>query len=94
MSQRGEDWMGFAQAVYDHIEHYTVPQYGDKGADLASEYTLEQCMAQVRKYATRAGKNQREGQDALDLLKIAHYAQLAWLALQTSSVEALPHGHV
>lgn len=78
MSIRGEEWQVFATTVHSHIEQYTVAQYGDKGEDLASEYTREECLKQVRKYLTRQGKNQREGQDQMDLLKAAHYLQLAW----------------
>lgn len=77
MSTRGKEWMGFAQQVYDHIENYTVPQYGDKGEDLCTDYTPEYCMKQIEKYTKRAGKNRRADQDTLDLLKIAHYAQMA-----------------
>lgn len=78
ISLRGDDWLEFSAAVLQHIEHYTVPQYGDKGNDLASEYTVVQCVQQIKKYAARAGSNQRGGQDLLDLLKIAHYAQMAY----------------
>ena len=42
MSIRGKDWDLFSINVRSHIESYTVPQYGDKGDDLASEYTTEQ----------------------------------------------------
>lgn len=77
-SIRGKEWMEFAQAVFDHIENYTVPQYGDKGDDLCSDYTPDHCIEQVKKYAARQGRNQREGQDELDLLKMAHYVQMAW----------------
>lgn len=86
VSLRGDDWQAFSAAVLHHIEHYTVPQYGDKGSDLASEYTVEQCMQQVKKYAARAATNQREGQDVLDLLKIAHYVQMAYTIKTTQSV--------
>lgn len=78
MSIRSDEWLAFAQQVHEHIETYTVPQYGDKGEDLAGDYSREQCLQQVKKYLARQGKNQREGQDQLDLLKAAHYLQLAW----------------
>jgi hypothetical protein len=73
---RGQEWVEFAKEVLKHIEEYTVPQYGDKGDDLCSGYTPTQCMAQVEKYAKRFGKNSREGQELLDVLKTAHYAQM------------------
>lgn len=85
MSLRGDDWEAFSACVLAHVDGYTVAQYGDKGEDLATAYTPEQCVAQIRKYATRFGNNQREGQDALDLLKIAHYAQMAHTLLTVIS---------
>lgn len=81
-SARAADWREFSRLVEKHIEEYTVPQYGDKGSDLATEYTAVRCVEQIKKYAARFGKNARAGQDDLDLLKIAHYAQLAWEATQ------------
>lgn len=78
LSERGKDWVDFAHEVMRHVEHYTVPQYGDKGKDLASKYTVNDCMRQIEKYAARAGRSARPGEQQLDLLKIAHYAQMAW----------------
>lgn len=78
LSRRGKDWEIFSKEVLRHIEAYTVPQYGDKGEDLASEYSIEQCLQQVRKYCARHGKNTRPGQDKLDLMKASHYLQMAW----------------
>jgi len=76
LSQRGADWVVFAAEVLAHIEEYTVPQYGDAGADAASDYTAADCVCQIKKYAARHGRNARVGQDRLDALKIAHYAQM------------------
>lgn len=75
-TERGQEWVDFAKEVLKHIEEYTVPQYGDKGEDLCTEYTPEYCMSQVEKYAKRFGKNSREGQELLDVLKTAHYSQM------------------
>jgi hypothetical protein len=77
MSKRGEAWLKFSGEVYEHIEGYTVRQYGDAGQDLASNYTIDDCLKQVKKYISRSGKNQRPGQDALDMKKAAHYIQMA-----------------
>lgn len=82
LSQRGQDWQEFSAKVLEHIENYTVPQYGDKGSDIASEYTADYCVRQIAKYAARFGRNSREGQEQLDLMKIAHYAQMAWQSEQ------------
>jgi hypothetical protein len=81
VSIRADEWCEFAQAVVDHIELYTVPQYGDKGADLCSDYTVEKCVDQAKKYLARHGRNSRPGQDKQDLLKAAHYLQMAWREL-------------
>ena len=78
MSKRGQAWKKFAEKVYEHIELYTVPQYGDEGDDLITGYTAEKCIECVNKYAKRFGSNQREGQELLDMMKIAHYAQCAY----------------
>ena len=76
-AQRTKDWNEFATKVADHIENYTVPQYGDAPNDNVEAWSAQDCIAQVQKYAARFGNNQRTGQEELDLMKIAHYAQLA-----------------
>ena len=82
ISERGWEWDQFQEIVFDHVEKYTVPQYGDKGEDNVTDWTAEQCVKQIGKYEKRFGKNQREGQDKLDILKIAHYACLAYMKLE------------
>jgi hypothetical protein len=77
-SRRGYDWNVFAIKVWQHIENYTVPQYGDRGEDSISEWSAEDCMKQVERYVKRFGKNARPGQEKLDLLKAAHYIQCAY----------------
>jgi len=77
VSKRGNDWSCFADEVFTHIEEYTVPQYGDKGEDQASEWDSKQLVEQAKKYLNRFGKNQRPGQEMLDFNKAAHYCQLA-----------------
>lgn len=77
ISQRGRMWNVFARDVLQHIELYTVPQYGDAGEDIASEYTRQHCLDQVKKYLARAGRGARPGEERRDLLKMAHYLQLA-----------------
>ena len=82
MSKRGEDWKDFATEVYDHIETYTVPQYGDKGEDQATEYNSRDHVNQAKKYLARYGTNSRPGQEVLDLIKTAHYCQMAAMELK------------
>lgn len=78
LSERGKDWVAFSAKVLAHIEEYTVPQYGDKGEDLATTCNSDQFLHSIRRYAARHGSNARQEQDLLDLLKIAHYSQLAF----------------
>jgi len=72
------DWNEFSAEVVVHIREYVIPQYGDKSDDLASEYSLEECRLNLHRYITRLGKNSREHHDAMDCLKIAHYAQMIY----------------
>jgi len=77
MSVRGNNWKDFSDLVHVHVEGYTVPQYGDKGADQVTDYTAGECLKQAQKYISRYGRNARPGQQELDFLKAAHYIQLA-----------------
>ena len=81
MSERGKDWQTFSEQVLDHIENYTVPQYGDKGEDQATEFGSHDHVVQAKKYLNRYGKNSRPGQEILDLVKTAHYCQMAAMEL-------------
>jgi hypothetical protein len=81
MSKRGDDWNKFAEEVLDHIENYTVPQYGDKGEDQATGYGSKEHVLQANRYLARYGKNSRPGQEVLDLKKAAHYLQMAAMEL-------------
>lgn len=87
-AQRTKDWNEFAAKVADHIENYTVPQYGDAPNDNVESWSAQDCIAQVQKYAARFGNNQRTGQEELDLMKIAHYAQLAMGKLKQKPFDA------
>lgn len=82
MTKRGEQWQNFANEVFSHIEQYTAPQYGDEGEDPVSDYSAEDCVNQAKKYLARFGKNARPGQERLDMLKAAHYIQMAALKMK------------
>lgn len=80
MSKRLDQWEGFSKEVGQHIENYTVPQYGDAPDDLASTFTKEQVDIQLMKYISRQrnGGGQRGiSEDLRDYYKIAHYACMA-----------------
>lgn len=75
LSTRLNEWQQFAEDVHNHIISYAVPQYGDKGSDPASEYSVEQLAALGAKYFRRACTNQRGQQEVIrDMLKAAHIA--------------------
>ena len=79
MSKRGDDWVEFGGHVLKHVDEYTVPQYGDKGQDQATEFTIEECLSHVKRYINRYGKNRRGKEDQeRDFLKMAQYVQIAW----------------
>ncbi len=88
MSKRGENWSGFADRVRDHIDNYTVAQYGDEGEDLATHYTAEDCIKQAKKYLERFGKNARPGQERRDMMKAVHYIQMADERMQDAAGQA------
>ena len=73
-SLRSSEWLDFSFTVFTHIETYCIPQYGDKGSDQCSEFSESDFITQMKKYLNRYGKNSRDDQQKLDLLKIAHYA--------------------
>ena len=88
MTKRTEDFLNFALIVADHIENYTVPQYGDAPNDPIEEWTPAQCMDSVKRYASRIDSNQRGHLESLrDMAKIAHFAGLAFEKLKPTTKE-------
>ncbi|HUW33213.1 MAG TPA: hypothetical protein VM223_16515 [Planctomycetota bacterium] len=79
-THRGREWEVFSECVFEHIAGYTVPQYGDAPDDQATDFTFEDCIKHIQRYATRAGKVHSARQVA-DLMKIAHCACIAWAKL-------------
>jgi hypothetical protein len=78
LSKRGTQWNSFSALVMDHVENYTVPQYGDAPNDQVESWSAQDCVVQIRRYAARFGSGQRgKAEELRDLLKIAHYACLA-----------------
>ena len=78
-SNRGIEFEEFVEVVSEHIENYTVPQYGDAPDDLVEEWTPSQCMDSVKRYANRINSNRRGRIETLrDMLKVAHFACLAF----------------
>lgn len=80
-SERGKEWLSFSEKVTNHVEKYTVPQYGDKPNDPINDWEVKDCIRDIKKRLERHGKNQREGQDSLDFIKIAHVSGVAYMKL-------------
>lgn len=75
MSNRAEEWKKFSDAVLEHIETYTVPQYGDAPHDQASTFSKEFIACNIQRYINRVDTNQRgPAERKRDAYKIAHYA--------------------
>lgn len=75
-TNRGCYWSNFALEVLNHIESYTVAQYGDFPTDQLTKWTVDDIVTAIKKYVNRAGNNARGfDEEKRDCLKIAHYAQ-------------------
>ena len=82
VSARGQEWNTFVDVVLNHIESYTVQQYGDKGADMATQMSEQECIKQIERYCRRFGKGARgQAEQLRDLLKVAHYACITYYKL-------------
>lgn len=77
---RSAMWEAFGNIVNMHIMEYTVPQYGDYPNDLRTSSSVNDIMDCIRRYVSRFDSNSRgEDECLLDLLKIAHYAGMAYM---------------
>jgi len=94
LSNRGLQWVEFSNKVLNHIETYTVPQYGDKPCDSVSEWNSKECFVNINKYIKRFGNNSRDNQEFLDMIKIAHYACLTHDKMKNENMKKqLKHEH-
>jgi len=88
MTIRRDHFKAFASVVEKHIDNYTVLQYGDAPNDQVQDWTPTQCMDCVKRYANRIESNRRGRVEVLrDMLKIAHFACLAFGKLQPTAEE-------
>lgn len=79
VSNRAMMWMMFNDTVAEHVEEYTIPQWGDFPSDQASEFTEDDIICNMQRYINRIKTNVRgEAESSRDLLKIAHYACILW----------------
>lgn len=75
--------MEFSEVVVYHIETYAVPQYGDYPNDLIKETTLKDIIHDMKRYLYRMETNARGPKEVQrDMLKIAHYACIAYNKLR------------
>jgi hypothetical protein len=78
-SVRGVEWADFAALVMQHIEEYTVPQYGDAPNDQASGFSAHDIAVNLQRYVNRLESNRRGKEESQrDLLKIAHYCAILY----------------
>jgi hypothetical protein len=83
MYNRSREWAEFAALALQHIEEYTVPQYGDAPDDQASGFSEHDIAANMRRYVNRLESNARGPEEAQrDLLKIAHYCAILYFKRQ------------
>lgn len=80
MYNRLFEWLEFNSQVMRHIEQYTMAQYGNKeGNEQVDSFSVEDCFKSMERYFNRRNANVRGNKEKLrDLIKIAHYAQLAY----------------
>lgn len=73
-------WGAFDEQVRAHILRYTLQQYGNPGGDEQVDgFTVEDCWKNIERYANRRRASVRGDVERLrDLIKVAHYAQLAY----------------
>lgn len=97
LSKRFMQFVKFAELVEDHIDSYTVPQYGDAPTDEVEQWTAEQCVIAIQKYTKRFESSRRGRLEILrDMVKIAHFAQLAFdkMSPTEDEVEKIREGRV
>lgn len=80
---RLQEWWNFSDDVEEHIQEYTIPQYGDYPQDQLTTTTNECIVHDMKRYLNRFGKGQRGIKEAMrDMLKVAQYAGVLYNRLQ------------
>ncbi len=76
---RSLQWRIFSARVLEHINMYTIPQYGDYPDDEIERWSPQMCILAIAKYTRRFESGKRGDTETLrDLLKIAHFACFAY----------------
>lgn len=95
MSNKFKQWNYFSPIVGDHIECYAVAQYGDWPFDESAKYTVLDIKNQIMRYVQRMGQGKRGQEEAeRDMLKIAHYACMAYLKLRNEEATACDYSDI
>lgn len=83
---REREWEKFSDQIRKHIVQYTLIQYGNpEGNEQVDSFSIEDCFRNMERYFNRRNANVRGDKERLrDLIKIAHYAQLAYDKLRKS----------
>ena len=74
MNTKLSEWDDFEDLVYDHIQNYVIPQYGDYPDEMVEGWDINIIKEYLGKYVRRIGTGQRGREAERDALKIAHYA--------------------
>ena len=77
---RLDHWARFNSQMNSHIINYTLEQYGNpEGDEQVESFTVSDCWQNIQRYYNRRNSNTRGNIEKLrDLIKVAHYAQLAY----------------
>ena len=88
-SKRSIRFNDVVQDCIEHIETYTVRQYGDYPNDQLTNMTLSDVKHDMQRYINRMESNARGPAEAKrDMLKLMHYAAEAYLMLEEAGHEA------
>ncbi|MCC7570653.1 hypothetical protein KO465_04855 [Candidatus Micrarchaeota archaeon] len=89
-SNRCEEFIDFCTIVIEHIEEYTVKQYGDAPDDPVQEWSAKKCIDCIERYVNRFETNRRGRLETLrDMAKISHFACMAFYKLKPTAEEIL-----
>lgn len=90
LSYRTKEFLHVAVKVIDHIESYTVPQYGDYPSDQITTATEDDILHDMSRYIKRAKTNARGPEEAQrDLLKIIHYSAILYKKREREATEGV-----
>jgi len=83
MSNRLRFWQDFAGMVDEHIEEYTVPQYGDYPEDQLMDFEVRDIIKNMQRYLNRFESGARGiDETKRDCFKLAHYSSELWARVE------------